>query len=158
MNKMDNQVIEILIVDDSENDVELMIRALKKINLANKLVHLKDGVEGTDFIFCKGKYSTRNFNNQPKVILLDLKMPRMNGLEVLEKIKAHEHTKSIPVVILTSSKEDPDVRRAYELGVSSYIVKPVDFDNFSRAVAELGFYWLLLNEQPKHNILDNTVL
>lgn len=155
---MDDQVIEILIVDDSQNDVELMIRALKKINLANKLVHLKDGVEATDFIFCKAKYATRNFNNQPKVILLDLKMPRMNGLEVLEKIKTNEHTKSIPVVILTSSKEDPDVRRAYELGASSYIVKPVDFDNFSKAVAELGFYWLLLNEQPKHNILDNTVL
>lgn len=153
-----NQTIEILIIDDSQNDVELMIRSLKKINLANKLVHLKDGVEGIDFIFCKGKYASRDFNNQPKVILLDLKMPRMNGLEVLEKIKAHEHTKALPVVILTSSKEDPDVRRAYELGVSSYIVKPVDFDNFSKAVAELGFYWLLLNEQPKHNILDNTVL
>lgn len=153
-----NQAIEILIIDDSTNDVELMIRALKKINLANKLVHLMDGVEGTDFIFCKGKYRGRNFNNQPRVILLDLKMPRMNGLEVLEKIKENEYTKTIPVVILTSSKEDPDVRRAYELGVSSYIVKPVDFDNFSKAVTELGFYWLLLNEQPKYNILDNRIL
>ncbi len=154
----DNQAIEILIIDDNANDVELMKRSLKKINLANKLVHLIDGVEGTDFIFCKGKYKGRNFNNQPKVILLDLKMPRMNGLEVLEKIKSNEQTRTIPVVILTSSKEDPDVKRAYELGVSSYIVKPVDFDNFSKAVAELGFYWLLLNEQPKHTILDNTVL
>ena len=154
----DNLAIEIMIIDDSMNDVELIVRALKKINLANKLVHLKDGVEGVEFIFCEGKYKGRDFNNQPRVILLDLKMPRMNGLEVLAKIKENEHTKSIPVVILTSSKEDPDIRRAYELGVSSYIVKPVDFDNFSKAVAELGFYWLLLNEQPKYNILDNTSL
>jgi two-component system response regulator len=155
---MDNEAVEILLVDDNLNDVELMIRALKKINLANKVVHLKDGVEGIDFLFGKGKYSSRNINNKPKVVLLDLKMPRMDGLEVLEKVKANEHTKSIPIVILTSSKEDPDVRRAYELGVSSYIVKPVDFNNFSKAVAELGFYWLLLNEPPKYNIIDNTIL
>ncbi|HET6224791.1 MAG TPA: response regulator [Bacteroidia bacterium] len=154
---MDNEVVEIVLVDDNLNDVELMIRALKKINLANKIVHLKDGVEGADFLLCKGKYSTRNINNKPKVVLLDLKMPRMDGLEVLEKIKKDERTNTIPIVILTSSKEDPDIRKAYELGASSYIVKPVDFDNFSKAVAELGFYWLLLNEAPKYNI-DNTIL
>lgn len=155
---MDNEAVEILLVDDNLNDVELMIRALKKINLANKIVHLKDGVEGTDFILCKGKYSGRNIHNKPKVVFLDLKMPRMDGLEVLEKVKENELTKSIPIVILTSSKEDPDIRRAYELGVSSYIVKPVDFGNFSKAVGDLGFYWLLLNEPPKYNIIDNTIL
>lgn len=155
---MENEAVEIVLIDDNLNDVELMIRALKKINLANKLVHLKDGVEGVDFLFGKGKYNNRNTNNKPKVVLLDLKMPRMDGLEVLEKVKANEQTKSIPIVILTSSKEDPDVRKAYELGVSSYIVKPVDFDNFSKAVVELGFYWLLLNEPPKYNIIDNTIL
>jgi|SRR3954468_8917170 len=155
---MDNETVEILLIDDNLNDAELVMRALKKINLANKVVHLKDGVEGIDFIFCKGKYKTRNFNNKPKVIFLDLKMPRMDGLEVLEKVKTNEQTKSIPIVILTSSKEDPDIRRAYELGVSSYIVKPVDFDNFSKAVADLGFYWLLLNEPAKYNITDNTIL
>jgi two-component system response regulator len=155
---MENQAIEILLIDDNMNDAELMIRALKKNNLANKLVHLKDGVEALDFVFCKGSFAERNFNNRPKVIFLDLKMPRIDGLEVLETIKKNDDTKSIPVVILTSSKQDPDIRKCYDLGASSYIVKPVGFDNFSKAVAELGFYWLLLNEQPKYNILDNTIL
>jgi two-component system response regulator len=155
---MENQTIEILLIEDNMNDAELMIRALKKNNFANKLVHLKDGVEALDFVFCKGSFSERNFNNRPKVIFLDLKMPRIDGLEVLEQIKKDEHTKSIPIVILTSSKQDPDIRKCYDLGASSYIVKPVGFDNFSKAVAELGFYWLLLNEQPKYNILDNRIL
>jgi two-component system response regulator len=155
---MENQVIEILLIEDNMNDAELMIRALKKNNLANKLLHLKDGVEALDFVFCKGSFAERNFNNRPKVIFLDLKMPRIDGLEVLETIKKNEETKSIPIVILTSSKQDRDIHKCYDLGASSYIVKPVGFDNFTKAIAELGFYWLLLNEQPKYNILDNTIL
>jgi two-component system response regulator len=155
---MENQTIEILLIEDNMNDAELMIRALKKNNLANKLVHLKDGVEALDFVFCKGAFAERNFNNRPKVIFLDLKMPRIDGMEVLEQIKKDEYTKSIPIVILTSSKQDQDIHKCYDLGASSYIVKPVGFDNFSKAVAELGFYWLLLNEQPKYNILDNRIL
>jgi two-component system response regulator len=149
---MENKVVEILLIDDNMNDAELMIRALKKNNMSSKLIHLKDGVEALDFVFCKGSFAERNFNNRPKVIFLDLKMPRIDGLEVLERIKKDEQTKSIPIVILTSSKQDQDMRKCYDLGASSYIVKPVEFDNFSKAVAELGFYWLLLNEQPKYNI------
>jgi two-component system response regulator len=149
---MENKLIEILLIDDNMNDAELMIRALKKNNMSGKLIHLKDGVEALDFVFCKGSFAERNFNNRPKVIFLDLKMPRIDGLEVLERIKKDEQTKSIPIVILTSSKQDQDMRKCYDLGASSYIVKPVAFDNFSKAVAELGFYWLLLNEQPKYNI------
>jgi two-component system response regulator len=149
---MENKVIEILLIDDNMNDAELMIRALKKNNMSSKLIHLKDGVEALDFVFCKGSFAERNFNNRPKVIFLDLKMPRIDGLEVLERIKKDEQTKLIPIVILTSSKQDQDMRKCYDLGASSYIVKPVEFDNFSKALAELGFYWLLLNEQPKYNI------
>jgi two-component system response regulator len=149
---MENKVIEILLIDDNMNDAELMIRALKKNNMSSKLIHLKDGLEALDFVFCKGSFAERNFNNRPKVIFLDLKMPRIDGLEVLERIKKDEQTKLTPIVILTSSQQDQDMRKCYDLGASSYIVKPVEFDNFSKALAELGFYWLLLNEQPKYNI------
>ena len=120
-----NHEIEILLIEDNMNDAELTIRALKKNNLANKLVHLKDGAEAIDFIFAEGNYSGRKVENIPKVILLDLKMPKVNGIEVLKKIKADERTKKIPVVILTSSKEDPDIQECYHLGVNSYVVKPV---------------------------------
>lgn len=140
--------VEILLVEDNINDAELTIRALKKKNLANNLVHLKDGAEALDFIFARGEYEKRDVSSAPKVILLDLKMPRIDGIEVLEKVRADERTKKIPVVILTSSKEDPDVERCYRLGANSYIVKPVDFDNFLNAVTQLGFYWLLLNNPP----------
>lgn len=143
------QDVEVILVEDSQSDAELAIRALKKRNLGNQFIHLKNGQEALDFIFCKGSYSDRDINNSPKVILLDLKMPKVNGIEVLEQIKADERTKSIPVVVLTSSKEDPDIRRCYELGVNSYIVKPVEFDNFVKAVSELGMYWLILNNPPK---------
>jgi two-component system response regulator len=149
---MENKLIEFLLIDDNMNDAELMICALKKNNMAGKMVHLKDGAEVLDFAFCKGSFAERNFNNRPKVIFLDLKMPRIDGLEVLERIKKDEQTKSIPIVIQTSSKQDMDMRKCYEPGASCYIAKPVEFDNFSKAVAELGFYWLLLNEQPKYNI------
>lgn len=146
-----DEEIEILLVEDSTSDAELAIRALKKKNLANKLIHLKNGAEALDFIFGTGAYDGRDVMKSPKVILLDLKMPKVNGLEVLEKIRADARTRAIPVVVLTSSKEDPDVQACYKLGVNSYIVKPVDFNNFMKAVSDLGFYWLLLNQVPRHN-------
>lgn len=144
-----NHEIEILLIEDNMNDAELTIRALKKNNLANKLVHLKDGAEAIDFIFAEGNYSGRKVENVPKVILLDLKMPKVNGIEVLKKIKADERTKKIPVVILTSSKEDPDIQECYRLGVNSYVVKPVQFEQFVKSVSELGLYWMILNQPPR---------
>ena len=141
--------IEILLVEDNVGDAELTIRALKKNHLANKLVHLKDGAEALDFIFAQGKYSDRKVENGPKVILLDLKMPKVNGLEVLRKIKTDERTKKIPVVILTSSREDPDMQECYKLGVNSYVVKPVDFEAFMKAVSALGLYWMILNQPSR---------
>ena len=140
--------VEILLVVDNASDAELTIRALKKKNLANYLIHLKNGVEALDFLFARGEFSGRDLQKTPKVILLDLKMPKVDGLEVLRKIRGDERTKNIPVVVLTSSKEDPDIEACYKLGVNSYIVKPVEFDNFLKAVSELGFYWLLLNQVP----------
>ena len=138
--------VEILYVEDNPNDAELTIRALKKHNLANKLIHVMDGEEALDFIFAQGKFSERTVENGPKVILLDLKLPKVDGLEVLRKIRMDERTRKFPVVIMTSSKEEQDIVRSYELGVNSYIVKPVDFDKFTKAVADLGLYWLLLNQ------------
>lgn len=141
--------IEIVLVEDNASDAELTIRALKKKNLANNLIHLKNGAEALDFIFAQGSYAGRDPYKVPKVILLDLKMPKVDGLEVLAKIRADERTKKTPVVVLTSSKEDPDIEACYALGVNSYIVKPVEFDNFFQAVSELGLYWLLLNQVPQ---------
>jgi two-component system response regulator len=144
-----NTELEILLVEDNPNDAELTIRALTKNNISNKIVHLKDGAEALHFIFGTGQFEKRNINNKPKVILLDLKMPKVDGIEVLRRIKADDSTKAIPVVVLTSSKEDPDVKTCYELGVNSYIVKPVGFDSFIKSVSELGLYWLLLNNPSK---------
>lgn len=141
--------VEILLVEDNMSDAELTIRALKKKNLANNLVHLKDGAQALDFIFAQGLYADRDLLKTPKVILLDIKMPKVNGIEVLARIRSDERTKKIPVVMLTSSKEDPDIDECYRLGVNSYIVKPVEFDNFFKAVSDLGFYWLLLNQTPR---------
>ena len=141
-------VIEILLVEDNPQDVELTLRALKRHNLANKVHVVKDGAEALDFLFCTGSYAERDMNHTPKVILLDLKLPKVDGLEVLRTIKSDERTKLIPVVVLTSSREEQDMVDSYKLGVYSYIVKPVDFDKFVDAVGELGLYWLLLNEQP----------
>jgi len=138
--------VEILIIEDNLDDAELTIRALKKSHLANHVTHLVDGAEALDFLFGTGVYTGRDILNIPKVILLDLKMPKVNGLEVLTRIKAEQHTKMIPVVILTSSAEDPDVRKSYELGANSYIVKPVEFQDFARVISELGMYWLLINK------------
>jgi two-component system, response regulator len=148
---MTNKEIEILLVEDSMDDAEMTIRALKKVNLANKLVHFEDGQEALDFLFGKGKFANRELTSRPKVILLDLKMPKVDGIEVLRRIKSSETTRFIPVVIMTSSAEDKDMIASYDLGVNSYVVKPVDFENFARAVSELGLYWLLINRTPGHH-------
>ncbi|MGB9716442.1 MAG: response regulator [Thermodesulfovibrionales bacterium] len=140
--------VEILLVEDNPNDAELAIRALKKHNLANKVHIAKDGVEALDFIFGTGSYADRDVNDKPKVVFLDLKLPKVDGLDVLKKIKSDERTKTIPVVVLTSSTEERDIIESYQLGVNSYIVKPIDFDKFVDAVSELGLYWLLLNQPP----------
>jgi CheY-like chemotaxis protein len=146
---MNYNSVEVLLVEDNMNDAELTIRELKKHHLANNLFHAKDGEEALDFIFATGKYAgIRNVNHSPKVVLLDIQMPKVNGIEVLQKIKSDERTKTIPVVILTSSKEDPDIQKCYALGANSYMVKPVNFERFAEAIRNLGFYWLLLNQPP----------
>ncbi|MFM2048522.1 MAG: hypothetical protein RI955_1070 [Bacteroidota bacterium] len=142
-----NTAVEILLVEDNLNDSEMTIRALRKNNLANSILHLKDGAEALEYIFGKEGNLTENIHHL-KVILLDLKMPKVDGIEVLQKLKANEHTKKIPVVMLTSSKEDPDIQTCYSLGANSYVVKPVEFNAFIKAVSELGLYWLLLNQKP----------
>lgn len=140
--------VEILLVEDNPNDAELAMLALEKNNLSNHLIWLKDGKEALDFLFATGSYTSRDKKNTPKVILLDLKMPRVGGLEVLKKIREVEHTRKIPVVVLTSSKEDNDIIESYDLGVNSYIVKPVDFDKFNQSIQDIGYYWLLVNQSP----------
>jgi CheY-like chemotaxis protein len=149
---MKNEV-EILLVEDNPSDAELALRALKKNNLANNVIRVCDGEEALDFIFARGQFKERKRENGPKVILLDLKLPKIDGLEVLRIIKADPVTKIIPVVVLTSSKEEKDMIESYRLGVNSYIVKPVDFDKFADSVREIGLYWLLLNELPDFNNL-----
>ena len=144
-----DKVIDILLVEDSQSDAEMTIRALNKHHISNNLTHLKDGALALDFLFGTGIYTGRNTNNKPKVILLDLKMPKVNGLQVLQRIKNDDITRDIPVVILTSSKEHPDVERCYKMGVNSYIVKPVEFSNFMKAISDLGMYWLGLNQSPQ---------
>ena len=140
--------VEILLVEDNPNDVELTIRALKKNNLANKVLVVTDGAQALDFIFHTGTYAGRGADNRPKIILLDLKLPKVNGIEVIRKIKSDKATKVIPIVVLTSSEEEKDVAESYGLGVNSYIVKPVDFDKFAKTVADIGLYWLLINKPP----------
>jgi two-component system, response regulator len=144
----ENNEVEILLIEDNHHEAELTIRSLKKHNLANKLKHIDDGAEALDFIFSRGIFSGKEISSNPKLILLDLKLPRVNGLEILRKLKADEHTKMIPVVVLTSSQEERDVVESYKLGVNSYIVKPVNFESFGKAIAELGLYWLILNHSP----------
>lgn len=139
---MNNIAVEVLLIEDNPEDAELTIRVLKKNNLANNLVHLHDGEEALEFLFAKGN------NNIPKLILLDLKMPKVDGIEVLKKIKADDQRKIIPVVILTSSKEERDIIESYNLGVNAYVVKPVEFEKFVNAVANLGLFWLILNQPP----------
>ena len=138
--------IDVLLVEDNPYDAELTLYALQARNFANSIYHVRDGQEALDFIFAEGKYTERKTVKPPKLVLLDLKMPKINGVEVLEELKKHEASKTIPVVVLTSSNEDIDIDRCYKLGVNSYIVKPVEFDAFSKVVAELGFYWMMLNK------------
>jgi two-component system response regulator len=145
--EMENlKAAEILLVEDNPNDMELTLRAMSTYNLANKIYVAKDGAEALDYVFGEGAYNKRDMKDKPQVILLDLKLPKMDGLEVLRKLKSDERTKVIPIVVLTSSTEDRDVIESYELGVNSYIVKPVDFDKFISAVSQIGLYWMLLNK------------
>ena len=145
-----HQEIDVLIVEDSTSDAEMTIRALKKNNFANHLFHVRDGAEALNFLFGEGEYSGRNPASGIKVILLDLKMPRLNGKEVLAKIKKDERTRRIPVVMLTSSKEDPDIQACYDLGANGYVVKPVEFAEFQKTITQIGLYWLLVNEPPQN--------
>jgi two-component system response regulator len=138
--------IEILFAEDSIDDAMLTIRALKKSGFTNGLLHVKDGVEALDFMYCRGIYAGRNPKLRPKLLLLDLKMPKVSGMQVLEKVKSDPELRSIPAVILTSSQEDPDIAKCYDLGANSYIVKPVDSNNFFNAIKEMGMYWMILSQ------------
>jgi len=145
----ESHAVELLLVEDNPQDLALSLRALKKANFANQIHVARDGAEALEFIFCEGPHAARKIADGPKVILLDLKLPKVDGLEVLKRIKGDPRTKMIPVVVLTSSKEQSDVIESYQLGVNSYIVKPVNFERFTGAVRDLGLYWLLLNQAPK---------
>jgi CheY-like chemotaxis protein len=141
--------IDLLLVEDNPQDLELSLRALRKANLSKRIHVARDGAEALEFVFCEGPHSARRIADTPKVILLDLKLPKVDGLEVLKRIKDDPRTKMIPIVVLTSSKEQTDVVESYNLGVNSYIVKPVNFERFAEAVSNLGLYWVLLNQPPK---------
>lgn len=143
------EAVDVLLIEDNPQDAELTLRAFKKSNLANNIIVIDDGAEAVDYLFCKGKYAGRPFVQRPKIVLLDLKLPKVNGLEILRMIKSDERTKTIPVIIVTSSREDPDIKKAYEVGANSYVVKPVGFDSFMESINKLGFYWLLVNSPPK---------
>lgn len=145
---MHSDEVEILLVEDNPSDLEVALRALKDQNICNKVQVARDGEEALDFIFCRGAYASRNIDDLPRVILLDLKLPLIDGLEVLRQIRADARTRRVPVVVLTSSTEERDVVESYALGVNSYIAKPVDFDQFSAAMHTIGMYWLLLNRPP----------
>jgi two-component system response regulator len=143
-----SEVVEILLVEDSPSDADLTIRALRKRNINNPLHVVEDGAEALDYIFCRGAYGKRDFSRPPKLILLDLKLPKMEGMEVLKAIKLDERTRAIPVVVVTSSREDRDIRAAYALGANSYVVKPAGFDAFQEAISSIGAYWLKVNQPP----------
>ena len=142
--------VDILLVEDSPNDAEMTMRALKKGRIVNRIEWLRDGAAALDFILCRGEFAKRG-PNQPRLILLDVKMPKVTGIEVLRVLKSEPSTKSIPVVMLTSSSQEIDIVQSYDLGVNSYIVKPVDFDKFIEEVSKLGIYWMLVNKSPGHN-------
>ncbi len=147
---MSDQIdVEILLVEDNSRDAEMTMRTLRKAKLANGIVHVKDGQEALDWLFGNGVYADRNISSKPKFVLLDLKLPKVDGLEVLRAMRDDERTRLIPVVIMTSSNEQCDLVKSYQLGVSSYVVKPVEFESFAAAVLELGHYWLLVNQYPK---------
>lgn len=143
-----NNAIDILLVEDRAEDAELAVRALKKAGLANNLYQVTDGAEALDFLFAQGAYAGRALNNRPKLVLLDLKLPKLSGLEVLESLRKFPPTATLPVVVMTSSREDQDLDEAYRLGANSYVVKPLDFEQFARAIQHLGLYWVVINEVP----------
>jgi CheY-like chemotaxis protein len=145
---MDNKEVEILLVEDTPEDIELTLMALQRNNLANQVHIARDGEQALDFLFCRGKYSTRQFDCPPRLVLLDLKLPKINGLEVLRAIKGDSRTKAVPVVVMTSSKEQQDMVEGYRLGVNSYIQKPIDFGQFRDVIKQLGYYWLVINQNP----------
>lgn len=146
---MVQQKVEILLCEDNKRDADLTLRALKKRKLANNVIWVKDGEEALDYLFAKGKYQERSVSDTPRVILLDLKMPKVDGMEVLEEVRSHPETRHIPVVMMTSSQEEKDIIKSYNLGVNSYIVKPLDFNKFMESISDVGFYWLLLNKPPQ---------
>jgi two-component system response regulator len=146
---MNSESVEILLVEDNPEDAELAIRVLTRKKLASRMHWVKDGEEALDFVFARGSYAERAGQAEPKVILLDLKLPKVNGMEVLRQLRADERTRTIPVAVLTSSKENEDILGAYKLSVNAYIVKPIDFDQYSEAVAQMGFHWLVLNQTPR---------
>jgi two-component system, response regulator len=153
---MNNDEIELLLVEDDPNDVELTLIALRKHKLANKIHVVRDGEEALDFLFSRGQYAARSSNGPPKLILLDLKLPKVSGLEVLKAIKEDPHTRPVPVVVMTSSREQRDMCEGYRLGVNSYIQKPIDFDHFQRVIRDLGYYWLVVNRCPPPEAFSDT--
>lgn len=140
--------VEILLIEDNLHEAELAIRNLKKDHLANNLLHIDDGEEALDFIFSRGKYAGNGRVVKPKLILLDLKLPKISGHEILRAIRAHDELKTTPVVVLTSSQEEADILESYKLGVNSYIVKPINFESFSRSIRDIGMYWVMINKMP----------
>ena len=149
--------VEILLVEDDPEDLDLTIRALNDERVCNRIQVARDGEEALDFLFCRGSYSERDRDHHPKLILLDLKLPKVDGLEVLEQIKRDPRTRAIPVVILTSSKQEQDMMQGYQLGANSYIQKPVDFEQFQATIKRLGYYWLLVNQSPPSQAFDRGI-
>lgn len=145
---MNHEAVDILLVEDNPDDVELAMLALRRNNLANQIHIARDGAEALDFLFCRGNFSTRSMERPPRVVLLDLKLPKIDGMEVLRAIKSDPRTKTVPVVVMTSSREQRDLVEGYQLGVNSYIQKPIDFTQFRELVKSLGFYWLVINQAP----------
>jgi len=153
---MNDSLVEILLVEDSQDDIDLTLHALRRERLANNIFVVRDGEEALDFLFCSGKYADRSFDRPPKLVLLDLKLPKVDGMQVLERIKGDPRTKSIPVVVLTSSNEERDLAAGYSLGANSYIQKPVDFEQFRRTVKDAGLYWMVINQAPVSNGVADT--
>jgi two-component system, response regulator len=145
---MSSDDLDILLVEDSQDDMDLAIHALRREKLANRIIVVRDGEEALDCLFCRGAFAERSFDRPPKLVLLDLKLPKIDGMEVLKQVKSDQRTRTIPVVIMTSSKEERDLAASYNLGVNSYIQKPVDFDKFRETVKSVGLYWLVIHQQP----------